>query len=43
LNSMEAAQLQDSYERIRRRMDIKAGQRQQDVYDFIAYLAKISY
>jgi hypothetical protein len=43
LNSMEAAQLQDSYERIRRRMDIKAGQRQQDVYDFIAYLAKVSY
>jgi hypothetical protein len=34
--------LKDTYERIRRRMSIKAGQRQQDVYDFLAYLARLA-
>ncbi|MBW1802757.1 MAG: hypothetical protein JRJ85_18725 [Deltaproteobacteria bacterium] len=38
LQSMDATQARDAYERIRRRMDLKAGQRQQDVYDFLAYL-----
>ena len=33
-------QLPEKFEKIRRRMGLKAGQRQQDVYDFIAYLAK---
>lgn len=33
--------LQDTFERIRRRMGIQAGQRQQDVYDFLAYLARL--
>ena len=34
--------LQNIYERIRRRMSIKAGQRQQDVYDFLAYLVRLA-
>lgn len=30
------------YERLRRRMNIHAGQRQQDVYDFLAYLVRLA-
>jgi hypothetical protein len=40
LRSEYSDELQDHFERIRQRMGLKAGQRQQDVYDFIAYLAK---
>ncbi len=40
LQSQDPAQLREVYERIRRRMGIKAAQRQQDVFDFIAYLTK---
>ena len=42
LRSMEPADCQNSYERIRRKMAIKAHQRQQDVYDFLAYLARLA-
>jgi len=40
LRSQEPAALSEQYEKIRRKMDIKAGLRQQDVLDFIAYLVK---
>ena len=42
LRSQDPDQLREPYEAIRREMGIQAGQRQQDVYDFLAYLAKIS-
>jgi hypothetical protein len=42
LKSRDPDQQREGYERIRRRMGLKAAQRQQDVYDFIAYLAKVS-
>ena len=42
LRSQDPAQLAEQYEKIRRKMDIKAAHRQQDVYDFIAYLAKVA-
>jgi len=42
LRSKEPNQLRKPYEEIRREMGIQAGQRQQDVYDFFAYLAKIA-
>jgi hypothetical protein len=35
-------QLREFYERIRKRMDIKASRRQQDVYDFIALMCKVN-
>jgi hypothetical protein len=38
--SQEPGQLAEQYEKIRRKMGIKAAQRQQDVLDFIAYLVK---
>jgi hypothetical protein len=40
LQSQDPDQLREVYEKIRRKMGIKAAQRQQDVYDFIAYLTK---
>ena len=40
LRSQEPDQLVEQYEKIRRKMGIKAAQRQQDVLDFIAYLVK---
>ncbi len=42
LRSQDPGQLTEQYEKIRRKMGIKAAQRQQDVYDFIAYLAKVA-
>ena len=42
LKSKDPDQQREGYERIRRKMGIKAAQRQQDVYDFIAYLARVS-
>ena len=42
LRSQDPDQLREPYEAIRRDMGIQAGQRQQDVYDFFAYLAKIA-
>lgn len=42
LGSKEPDQLREPYEEIRREMGIQAGQRQQDVYDFFAYLAKMA-
>jgi hypothetical protein len=39
LRSGDPGQLREQYETIRRKMGIKASQRQQDVHDFIAYLA----
>ena len=42
LRSQDPGQLAEQYEKIRRKMDIKAAHRQQDVYDFIAYLAKVA-
>ena len=39
LRSGDTATLRDEFEKIRRRMGLRAGQRQQDVWDFIAYLA----
>jgi hypothetical protein len=42
LQSMDATQSQEAYERIRRKMAIKAHQRQQDVHDFLAYLARLA-
>jgi hypothetical protein len=41
LRSGTPSTMQDTFERIRRRMGIQAGQRQQDVYDFLAYLARL--
>ena len=40
LRSGEPGQLVERYETIRRKMGIRASQRQQDAYDFLAYLAK---
>ena len=40
LRSQDPGQLAEQYEKIRRKMGIKAAQRQQDVLDFIAYLVK---
>jgi hypothetical protein len=40
LRSQDPGQLREEYERIRKKMGINAGQRQQDALDFIAYLAK---
>jgi hypothetical protein len=40
LRSLEPAVIQEKYEKIRQKMDIKALWRQQDVLDFIAYLVK---
>lgn len=42
LKSQDPDQQREAYERIRRKMGIKAFQRQQDVLDFIAYLVKSS-
>jgi hypothetical protein len=42
LRSQDPDQLREPYEAIRREMGIQAGQRQQDVYDFLAYLAKVA-
>ena len=42
LKSQDPDQQREGYEKIRRKMGIKAAQRQQDVYDFIAYLAKVA-
>ncbi len=40
LKSQDPHQQREAYERIRHRMGIKAAQRQQDVFDFIAYLGR---
>lgn len=40
LEKMDFEQAQEQYEKIRKRMGLRAGQRQQDVYDFLAYLLK---
>ena len=40
LRTQNSAQLPEEYEKIRKKMGIRAGQRQQDALDFIAYLAK---
>jgi hypothetical protein len=40
LRSREPGAIQEEYEKIRQKMDIKALSRQQDVLDFIAYLVK---
>jgi hypothetical protein len=42
LRTQNSAQLPEEYEKIRKKMGIRAGQRQQDVFDFIAYLAKVA-
>jgi hypothetical protein len=42
LKSQDPGQQREGYERIRRKMGIKAAHRQQDVYDFIAFLAKVA-
>lgn len=42
LKSQDPDQQREGYERIRRKMGLKAAQRQQDVYDFIAYLARVA-
>jgi hypothetical protein len=42
LRSQDPDQLWEPFEAIRRDMGIQAGQRQQDVYDFLAYLTKIA-
>lgn len=42
LRSQDPDQQRELYERIRRRMGLKAAQRQQDVYDFIAYLGRVA-
>jgi len=41
LRSQDPGQLAEKYESIRRKMGLKAAQRQQDVLDFIAYLARV--
>ena len=43
LKSLDLIQAREQYEKLRRRMGLKAGQRQQDVFDFICYLAKQSW
>lgn len=40
LKSQDPDRLKEVFEKIRRKMGIKAAQRQQDVFDFIAYLTK---
>jgi|GEM_PF-964074 len=40
LQSGDTVGLKEHYEKIRRRMGLRAAQRQQDVYDFITYLAR---
>jgi len=40
LRSQNPTQLKEQHEKIRRQMGLKAAQRQQDVFDFIAYLAR---
>ena len=40
LKQLKTAGSQDQYEKLRKKMGIKAAQRQQDVWDFLAYLAK---
>lgn len=42
LRSQDPDQLRKPFEAIRREIGIQAGQRQQDVYDFFAYLAKMA-
>ena len=42
LKSWDPDQQREGYERIRRKMGLKAAQRQQDAYDFIAYLTKVA-
>lgn len=42
LHSPNSLQQQGYYERIRKRMGIMASKRQQDVYDFIAFLLKVT-
>jgi len=42
LRTQNSGQLPEEYEKIRKKMGIRAGQRQQDVFDFIAYLAKVA-
>ncbi len=42
LRSKDPGQPRELYEKLRRKMGIKASHRQQDVHDFIAYLAKSS-
>ena len=42
LRSQDPGQLGEKYESIRRKMGLKAAQRQQDVLDFIAYLARVA-
>lgn len=41
LGSQDARQMAEKYETIRRKMGLKAAQRQQDVLDFVAYLARL--
>ncbi|HUT72332.1 MAG TPA: hypothetical protein VMW89_16805 [Desulfatiglandales bacterium] len=40
-NSKEPSEISKQCEKIRRKMGLKAGLRQQDVFDFIAYLVKL--
>ena len=40
LKSQDPNEQKEAYERIRRKMGIQAAERQQDVFDFIAYLSK---
>lgn len=42
LRSQDPGQLGEKYESIRRKMGLKAAYRQQDVLDFIAYLARVA-
>lgn len=42
LQSQGPNHLEEQYEKIRRKMGFKAARRQQDAFDFIAYLAKIA-
>ena len=42
IRSQDPGLMQEQYEVIRRKMGLKAVQRQQDVWDFIAYLTRIS-
>ncbi|MBW1999514.1 MAG: hypothetical protein JRJ29_16330 [Deltaproteobacteria bacterium] len=42
LTTDDQARRKDLYEKIRRRMGIRAGFRQQDVYDFLTYLAMLA-
>ena len=40
MKNQDPEQVREPYEKIRRKVGIKASQRQQDVYDFLAYLVK---